>query len=150
MKVVAATNQELAGAVSEGRFRADLYMRLSPARRVAIPPLRERVDDLRFLAGRFVAQAVDDPDLAGLRDQVANAVGLPEGSPLELVVGRPAKEAAAFGLQLVLPAPGFKQLLKHTWPGNTRELSMVMHNLAASLPIAGEYAPRYCKNKQCP
>mgnify|MGYP005813554817 CR=1 FL=1 len=48
VKVVAASNEPLARAVAEGRFRADLYMRLSPATRVIIPPLRQRTADLRF------------------------------------------------------------------------------------------------------
>jgi DNA-binding NtrC family response regulator len=131
VKVIAATNQPLAEAVAAGRFRADLYMRLSPARSVTIPPLRERPDDLRFLASRFVDLAVADRDLAGLRDQVAMAVGQAAGSPLQLTVGRPGKEEPPGGLQLVLPNPGWKQLLAHSWPGNVRELSMVMYNLAA-------------------
>jgi DNA-binding NtrC family response regulator len=136
VKVVAATNQPLAEAVAAGRFRADLYMRLSPARSVTIPPLRERPDDLRFLASRFVEQAVADPDLAGLRDQVSVAVGQSPGSPLRLTVGRPGKEEAPDGLQLVLPNPSWKQLLSHSWPGNVRELSMVMYNLAAFTLVA--------------
>ena len=53
VKVVAASNAPLDRAVAEGRFRHDLYMRLSPATRVVIPPLRDRPEDLVFLAHRF-------------------------------------------------------------------------------------------------
>src|SRR3954452_24808944 len=45
-KLVAATNADLAQLVREGRFRQDLYMRLNPATRLSVPPLRERTEDL--------------------------------------------------------------------------------------------------------
>jgi len=45
-KLVAATHADLADLVSEGRFRQDLYMRLNPATRLRVPPLRERREDL--------------------------------------------------------------------------------------------------------
>src|SRR5438445_313580 len=45
-KLVAATNLDLESLVREGRFRQDLYMRLNPATRLKVPPLRERRADL--------------------------------------------------------------------------------------------------------
>jgi DNA-binding NtrC family response regulator len=53
IRVVAATNQELAGMVERGLFRRDLYFRLSVAR-VEIPPLRARKDDIPYLLDYFV------------------------------------------------------------------------------------------------
>jgi DNA-binding NtrC family response regulator len=55
-RVVAATHQNLAQCVAEGKFRHDLYYRIC-AFEVAIPPLRERVEDIPTLAAHFVALA---------------------------------------------------------------------------------------------
>ena len=45
-KLVAATNEDVEALVHAGKFRADLYMRLNPATRLRVPPLRERREDL--------------------------------------------------------------------------------------------------------
>jgi DNA-binding NtrC family response regulator len=53
IKVVAATNADLAQAVREGRFREDLYYRINVAE-VHLPPLCERGDDILLLAQHFL------------------------------------------------------------------------------------------------
>ena len=54
VRVVAATNRVLAASVREGSFREDLYYRLNVFA-IQVPPLRERVGDVLFLARHFLA-----------------------------------------------------------------------------------------------
>jgi DNA-binding NtrC family response regulator len=59
-RVVSATNAHLLSLVREGKFREDLYYRLS-AFPIDIPPLRDRTEDIRPLAAHFLEKYVSRP-----------------------------------------------------------------------------------------
>jgi two-component system response regulator AtoC len=52
-RIISATNKNLEERVKEGRFRDDLYYRLNVVR-IEVPPIRERLDDIPLLVGRFI------------------------------------------------------------------------------------------------
>ncbi len=87
VRFIAATHRDLRTEVAEGRFREDLFYRLN-VMQIAIPPLRERREDIPALARRF------------LERQIA-------------LHGKPIQGFSPEAMDL---------LMRHTWPGNIREL----------------------------
>ena len=56
VKFIFATNVDLEARMNEGKFRKDLYYRLS-GHQIIVPPLRERMEDLELLAQHFIQRA---------------------------------------------------------------------------------------------
>ncbi|MEM9189147.1 MAG: sigma 54-interacting transcriptional regulator [Myxococcota bacterium] len=126
VKLVAATNSDLERAVHAGEFRGDLYARLNPSARLTVPPLRERIGDVRELAQGFVertfAAGVDRQLLTEYQER-AGIRGTPRP---ELQIGRdkPSENATVV---FMLSRASFQLLRSHDWPGNVRELEMVLN-----------------------
>jgi len=72
VRVVSATNKDLAEAVRQGQFRQDLFYRINSVS-ITLPPLRERPEDILLLADHFLA---DRPSLSPMKlsEDAANAL----------------------------------------------------------------------------
>ena len=110
IRVVAATHRALTEGIEAGSFRADLYYRLNILS-IALPPLRERPNDLLPLAVELLLQAASrEPRLA---------TRLPDADAARRVLAS-------------LSEP----LKRYTWPGNVRELQNVIERIAVELADA--------------
>lgn len=58
-RVILATNEDLAEAVAQGRFRQDLYYRVNVIN-IELPPLRERISDIPLLARHFLEEVCEE------------------------------------------------------------------------------------------
>ncbi|MCS6901320.1 MAG: sigma-54 dependent transcriptional regulator [Myxococcales bacterium] len=122
VRVVAATNRNLAAEVEAGRFRADLYSRLEgPA--IRVPPLRERRDDIPRLFVHFLLQRIaEDAQVAGGTEP-----------PLARLVIDPGAQQAP------VPMDFFLKLLGREWMRNVRELDKYTAAVAALNRQKGEF-----------
>lgn len=75
VRVVAATNLNMAQAIPDGRFREDLYYRLNTVP-IFIPPLRERKEDIALLFRKFAADFAEKYNMPPIRltDEAKNVL----------------------------------------------------------------------------
>lgn len=109
LRIVAATNADLADLIASRRFRQDLFYRLQTLELI-LPPLRERGEDVDALIDLFAARA---------------AAGLAPGGGL----GDPRR---------MFDAEVLDALRRYPWPGNVRELEAMVRRLALLAVHAGQ------------
>ncbi len=122
VRIVAATNVNLMQAISEGRFREDLFYRLNTVP-ISIPPLRERADDIVLLFRKFAADFAEKYRMP--------AVQLTED---------------AKALLLAYPWPGNVRQLKNI----TEQISIIETNREINSAILQKYLPAQIKDSRLP
>ena len=128
-KLVAATHEDVEALVQAGRFRADLFMRLNPATRLRVPPLRERREDLPDLIRFAFLEALRAEALQPLVRAYLARFPTPDDfveTGNTLVFGRPRAQAARRdAFSLFVSREALARLVAHDWPGNHRELRLL-------------------------
>ena len=81
VRIVAATNRDLARMVEEGKFRRDLFFRLNVAQ-IALPPLRDRRDDIPLMVEHFLAKLAEAAGRARAQADRPGGAGAPRRLPL--------------------------------------------------------------------
>jgi len=106
VRIVAATNADLARMVKEGTFREDLYYRLNVVQ-VHLAALRERAEDIPLLVSRFIQK---------LRDQAK--------------VSRSGEDP---GANTTVSQEAMRRLMSFAWPGNVRQLENAIERALAMI-----------------
>jgi len=127
VKLVVATNEDLGEMVRQGRFRADLFMRLNPACTVRLPPLRERMDDLEGLLSFSLESALRSSYPSELMADYTAKTGL-EGARVRVLAGGDVPSLQADTVWVLFPDRAMRLLQRHSWPGNLREFAMTVEN----------------------
>jgi len=157
IRIVAATNRDLAAEVNRGTFRSDLYYRLAVAK-LSIPALRERREDIPLLVEHFLRQlsvSSGDPDprlpddflaraqrhawpgnVRELRNAVERAVLLPDHP--DAAFERPPKKGFA-AIDIDVPFKQAKQKLVDEFDRRYLEALLEAHdgNISAAARAAG-------------
>jgi two-component system response regulator PilR (NtrC family) len=103
VRIVAATNADLAKMVKEGSFREDLYYRLNVIH-VQLPPLRERVEDIPLLVKNFIDK-----------------------------FRRGGSSEAPVGEAPTVTQDAMRRLMAYPWPGNVRQLENAVERALAMI-----------------
>jgi DNA-binding NtrC family response regulator len=171
VRLISATNQDLDGLLREGRFRQDLYYRISTV--VArVPPLRERASDVPALAEHFVqaasrrnhwrprrlAQGAVDllsqqswkGNVRELRNVVERALILSSSDPLEAADVRAALPSAPAARSEPVPADGALRDLAEAYEREVirerlRRSGGHVTNAARSLGLERSHLYKKCK-----
>ena len=107
VRVIAATNSDLARMVADGQFREDLFYRLNVIP-VQLPPLRERKEDIPLLVQHFLDKFRAEPASAKTSESAQTS--------------RPA---------ITVSQEAMRRLMAYSWPGNVRQLENAIERAVA-------------------
>ncbi len=127
VKLVVATNEDLGEMVRQGRFRADLFMRLNPACTVRLPPLCERLDDIDGLLSFCLEHALRGSYPGELMAEYQARAGL-EDCRIHVLAGGDVPVATPGVVHVLFSDQAMRLLRRHSWPGNLREFAMTVEN----------------------
>jgi transcriptional regulator with PAS, ATPase and Fis domain len=108
VRVIAATNSDLAKLVADGQFREDLFYRLNVIP-VQLPPLRERKEDVPLLVQHFLARFEAERDGGGSESSAKTSVQQ----------------------RLTVSQEAMRRLMAYHWPGNVRQLENAIERAVA-------------------
>src|SRR5712691_5093361 len=107
VRIIAATNGDLARMVAEGHFREDLFYRLNVIP-VHLPPLRDRKEDIPLLVQHFLDK---------FRGEAASA--------------KTSDVAPVFRPAITVSQDAMRHLMAYSWPGNVRQLENAIERAVA-------------------
>lgn len=157
VRIVAATNRNLLEAISDGRFREDLYYRLGVFP-IEVPPLRARQDDIVMLAAHFLERICNQfqrrelaltnrqaallrnyewpGNIRELRNLIERAVILSQHNRLELELALPHRVAASVDQSAVLQTQDASYVSEAEWQRRYR-VNLIAALEAAHWQVAG-------------
>jgi len=115
VRVIAATNSDLAKMVATGQFREDLYYRLNVIP-VQLPPLRERKEDIPLLVQHFLERFHRERHHMG---------------PERRVTDRGAPSSGERRQLMTVSQEAMRRLMAYPWPGNVRQLENAVERAVA-------------------
>ncbi len=123
VRVIAATNTDLARLVGEGAFREDLYYRLAVIP-IQLPPLRERKEDIPLLVQHFLDRFCRELPQPARTAAPRDAIGMAQGKDQP-------QAGAAPPFQMTVSQQAMRRLMAYSWPGNVRQLENVIERAVA-------------------